>query len=198
MNTYKGSRNIRLVAIHRGGLLDEATHRLLVSWAADCADHVLDLFEQFYPNDSRPRNAIKTARLWSKGEATVGEARQAAHSAHQAARDTIYKAAHHAARSAGHAVATVHMADHELGAAYYAILAISQATSELGWKKMAQKELRWQNDQLPDSIRDLVLSDQVLRNKKFMNLFILEKPQESHTNPAEQIIKADPEHSGSA
>ena len=173
MNKYKGSRDIRFVAIHRGGLLDEEKHRLLVSWAADCADHVLELFEQTCPDDSRPRYAVKIARSWSKGEATVEEARQAAHLAHQAARDINSKSASHAARSAGHAAATVHMADHELGAAYYAIMAVNQATRELEQNVVAQKELLWQNKLLPDSIRDLVLSDQVLRNKKFRNAFNL-------------------------
>jgi hypothetical protein len=44
MKRYSGNRDPRFVAIHRGGDLDLATHRLLVAWAADCAEHVLPLF----------------------------------------------------------------------------------------------------------------------------------------------------------
>ncbi len=117
MKRYSGNRDPRFVAIHRGGDLDLATHRLLVAWAADCADHVLPLFTEFYPSDARPGHAIAIAREWSAGKATVAQARQAAIGAHAAARESSDSAAMAAARAAGHAVATAHMADHELGAA---------------------------------------------------------------------------------
>ena len=73
MIQYAGRRDPRLVAIHRGGLLDVASHRLLASWAADCAEHVLPLFTAKYPEDDRPRRAIETARAWSRGEASIQE-----------------------------------------------------------------------------------------------------------------------------
>ncbi len=37
------ARDRHFVALHRGGSLDLASHRLLASWAADCAEHVLPL-----------------------------------------------------------------------------------------------------------------------------------------------------------
>ena len=77
MVEYAGRRDPRFVRTHRGGSLDEARHRLLVGWAADCAEHVLPLFTAKYPEDDRPRRAIEVARAWSRGEATVGEARAA-------------------------------------------------------------------------------------------------------------------------
>lgn len=54
---YKGSRDIRFVTVRRGGLLDDAHHRLLARWAADCAGHVLPLFTAKYPHDDQPRHA---------------------------------------------------------------------------------------------------------------------------------------------
>lgn len=50
-------------------------------------------------------------------------ARKAAYAAHTAARETDGAAAD-AARAAGHAAATAHMADHELGPAYYTLKAV--------------------------------------------------------------------------
>jgi hypothetical protein len=35
---------------------------LLAIWAADCAEHVLDFFEQKHPKDDRPRKAVEGAR----------------------------------------------------------------------------------------------------------------------------------------
>src|SRR6185312_1950811 len=100
-------RDKRFVAIHRGGSLDLATHRLLASWAAKCAEHVLPLFNE-HSSDKRPWRAIQVARDWANGEAQAGEFRKAAVGAHAAARNATNKAAVAAARAAGHAVATAH------------------------------------------------------------------------------------------
>lgn len=105
-------RDGRFKAAHRGGPLDLDRHRLLATWAAECAEHVLPLFFDQYPQDSRPQKAIDTARAWSRGEITVGEARAASLDVHAAARDAANDAARAAARSAGHAVGVAHMADH--------------------------------------------------------------------------------------
>lgn len=168
---YTGRRDSRFVAIHRGGLLEVSTHRLLASWAADCAEHVLPLFTAKYPEDDRPQRAIETARAWSRGETSVGEAREAAVAAHAAARAVSDPAAREVARAAGHAVATAHMADHELGAAAYAIRAVRAASPELDAKTAGERECRWQRERLPEAIRELVLSDQGLRAKKFGGIF---------------------------
>jgi len=171
MATYTGRRDPRFVAIHRGGLLDEAHHHLLAIWAADCAEHVLPLFTARHPQDDRPRRAIETARAWARGEATVGEARQAALTAHAAARGASDPAACAAARAAGHAVATAHMADHELGAAAYAIRAVRLSSPPAAAALAGARECEWQRAQLPAAIRDLVLSDQEQRKEKFGFLF---------------------------
>jgi hypothetical protein len=50
-------------------------HRSLVLWANDCAEHVLPYFEEKYPNDNRPRNAVEAGRAWARGEIAMSEAR---------------------------------------------------------------------------------------------------------------------------
>ncbi len=172
MKRYSGNRDPRFVTIHRGGDLDLATHRLLVAWAADCAEHVLPLFTKVHPSDTRPSHAIAIAREWASGNATVAQAREAASGAHAAARESSDSAAMAAARAAGHAVATDHMADQELGAAAYAIWAVMKSVSKIDVKQVAESERSWQQAQLPDAIRALVLSDQQNRNPKFKNVFL--------------------------
>jgi hypothetical protein len=83
----KGSRDPRLVTVRRGGTLKDADHRLLASWAAACAEHVLHFFEQAHPADKRPHRAIEQARAWARGEITKTQARAAAFAAHDAARE---------------------------------------------------------------------------------------------------------------
>jgi hypothetical protein len=79
-------------------------------------------------------------------------------------------AARHAAYAAGQAAVVAHVAAHELGAAAYAIKAVRAAAP--GKEEHAgQLECRWQRDQLPDAIRELVLDDQRLRNDICWSVF---------------------------
>ncbi len=166
----KGSRDPRLVTVRRGGTLKDADHRLLAVWAAACAEHVLHFFEQTHPEDERPHRAIEQARAWVRGEITMKQARTAAFAAHAAARE-VPGAAKEAARAAAHAVAVAHMADHELGAAAYAIRTVRESVGPNDRDEVGRAECQWQRAQLPDEIRDLVLDDQRLRNRKYWFLF---------------------------
>src|SRR5262245_42010978 len=116
-------RDRRFVAVHRGGPLDVAEHRLLAAWAADCAEHVLSLFQEC-SSDPRPQRAVEIAREWARGEVSVGDTMKAAVGAHAAAREATSQSATAAARAAGHAVATAHMADHCLGVVLYGLKAV--------------------------------------------------------------------------
>jgi hypothetical protein len=87
-----------------------------------------------------------------------------------AARD-LRGAARHAAYAAGQAAVVAHVAAHELGAAAYAIKAVRAAASEGDGEAARRRECRWQRDQLPGTIRDLVLNDQRLRNDICWSVF---------------------------
>ena len=63
------------------------------------------------------------------------------------------------------------MADHELGAAAYAIKAVQLASDASDWISAGKDECIWQRDQLPDEIRELVLSDEERRTEKFWSVF---------------------------
>jgi hypothetical protein len=87
-----------------------------------------------------------------------------------AARD-LRGAARHAAYAAGQAGAVAHVAAHELGAAAYAIKAARAAVPQDQSAVAGRLECRWQRDQLPAAIRDLVLDDQRLRNDICWSVF---------------------------
>jgi hypothetical protein len=156
-------RDPRLVTIRRGGTLTDSDHHLLALWAASCAEHVLELFESVKPGDERPRHAIDQARAWVRGEITMTEARTAAGHANGAARN-LSGAPRHAAYAAAQAAAVAHVAAHDLGAAAYAIKAARAAVPKEASAKAGRLECRWQREQLPERIRELVLEDQRLRN----------------------------------
>jgi hypothetical protein len=163
-------RDPRFITIRRGGTLTDSDHRLLALWAAACAEHVLHLFESVQPLDARPRQAIKQTRAWAQGEITMSQARAAGGHAMAAARE-LSGAARHAAYAAGQAAVVAHVAAHELGAAAYAIKAARAAASRCEGKHAGRLECRWQREQLPDAIRELVLEDQRLRNDICWSVF---------------------------
>ena len=159
-------RDPRLITVRRGGSLTDDDHRLLALWAAACAEHVLPLFESARPGDPRPRQAIESAHAWVRGELPMMRTRAAGGHAMGAARD-LRGAARFAAYAAGQAAVVAHVAEHDLGAAAYAIT----AAREDGGAAAGRLECRWQRDQLPDAVRDLVLDDQRRRNDLCWGVF---------------------------
>ncbi|MDQ1358134.1 MAG: hypothetical protein QOF20_1882 [Acidimicrobiaceae bacterium] len=87
-----------------------------------------------------------------------------------AARD-LSGAPRHAAYAAGQAAVVAHVAAHELGAAAYAIKAARAAAPEGEDESAGRLECRWQRDELPEAIRELVLDDQRLRNDICWSVF---------------------------
>lgn len=163
-------RDPRFITLRRGGTLTDANHQLLALWAAVCAEHVLHFFESVRPSDPRPRKAIRLARAWAAGEVRMSEARASAGHANAAARD-LSGSARHAAYAAGQAAAVAHVAAHELGAASYAIKAARAAAPASEAESAGRLECRWQREQLPAAIRELVLDDQRLRNEICWSVF---------------------------
>ncbi len=130
-------------------------HFALGSWAADCAERVLPFFEQKYPGDGRPREAIKTLRDWiDSGVFKMPVIRGAALAAHAAAREVKAAdlAACYAARACGQAVGTAHVPTHALGAALYAFKAIA-ASHPADLDAVIADEYTWQMDHLPENLR---------------------------------------------
>jgi hypothetical protein len=122
--------------------LSEADRRILATWAADCAERVLGLFEAEVPGDSRPRDAIARARAFARGELDVAEEIRRRFAGGGAARDVGTPAAAAAARAAGQAAAIPHMGAHALGAATYAAKATALAAPDR--PEALSQETHWQ------------------------------------------------------
>lgn len=163
-------RDPRFITIRRGGMLTDSDHWLLALWAAACAEHVLHLFEYAHSSDQRPRQAIEQVRAWTRGEITMSVSRAAGGHAMAAARG-LNRAARHAAFAAGQAAVVAHVAAHELGAAAYGIKAARAAAPPCEGDDAGRSECRWQREQLPDAIRELVLDDQRMRNELCWSVF---------------------------
>lgn len=129
-------------------LVKKTDHKILARWAIDCAERVLPYFEQKYPDDRRPREAILTLKTWIiTGVFKMAVIRKASLDAHAAAREVGEDSpARSAARAAGQAVATAHVLTHSLGSAIYAQQAIFRATD--GSDEAVAREREWQYQHL--------------------------------------------------
>lgn len=127
-------------------LVKKTDHKTLAVWAIDCAERVLPYFEDKYPEDQRPRQAIETIQAWiNTGAFKMTVIRKASLTSHAAARDVGEdNAARSAAHAAGQAVATAHVPTHSIGAAIYALQAIHRAADSADADAAVAKERDWQ------------------------------------------------------
>ncbi len=134
--------------------LSEDDRRVLATWAADCAERTLCLFEAQAPSDTRPRDAIDGLRAFARGEMRIGAVRALSARAHAAAREVGDPAAVAAARAAGQAAGVAHMAAHARGAAAYAPMAARLAAPHD--PTAIADELRWALRHASPTVRDVL------------------------------------------
>jgi hypothetical protein len=131
--------------------LSEAERRVVATWAADCAELVVALFEAEAPADGRPRDAIARARAFARGELSAADEIRRRFVAGRAAGEVDSPAAVAAARSATQAAAVAHMGAHALGAAAYAAKAAGLAAPHR--PGTVDDEVRWQLEHMTDEAR---------------------------------------------
>lgn len=131
--------------------LSEADRRLVVLWAADCAERVLAVFEAEAPTDGRARDGSARARAFGRGELSAAEEIRRRFVAGRAARSVTAPGAVAAARSAGQASGVAHMGAHALGAAAYAANAAGLAAPEQTDSR--ENEVRWQIEHMTAEVR---------------------------------------------
>ena len=133
-------------------LIKNTDHKTLAVWAIDCAERVLPYFEEKYPEDHRPRQAIEALQAWiHTGVFKMAVIRKASLASHAAAREVGEdNAARSAARAAGQGVATAHVPRHAYGPAVYDQQAIYRATNPSDADAATAKERQWQLQHLLD------------------------------------------------
>lgn len=136
--------------------LSESDRRQLAEWAATCAQRVLWLFEAEKPDDDRPRAAIARTRAFARGELDTAMAIRQRFGGGSASREMNSPAAAAAARAAGQASAVCHMGAHALGAAAYAVRAVSLSAPDR--PAAGETEISWQLMHMTGDVRAALLS----------------------------------------
>ena len=122
----------------------------VLTYAADCAEHVLSIYERQYPDDTRVRDCITALRRYMAGNADGSELRAAADAAYAAASaaasaaavaaaDAAADAAAYAAADVAARVAVAHSAAY--AAAHSAADAAARVAAEKLWQSNRYKEI---------------------------------------------------------
>lgn len=130
--------------------LSERDRRLVAEWAVACVERVLWLFETENSSDERPRAAIARTRAFSLGELDAQSGIRQRFGGGGIKRGRLSPAAIAAARAAGQASAICHMGAHALGAAAYAVKAVSLSAPDR--PEIAEEEIRWQLAQMTPEV----------------------------------------------
>jgi len=136
--------------------------RALGSWAADCAERALPVYEKQAEADSRPRAALEGIRVFAAGGKRTAQLRSLALAAMSAAREVNDPAAAAAARAAGlaassaytHPLADVQQTKHIVGPAAYAALALE--LNQGGDQAIGDHEVRWAIEHGTPQVREIL------------------------------------------
>jgi Imm-5 like putative immunity protein len=137
--------------------------RCLGSWAADCAERALPVYENAASADSRPREAIEAIRTFAGGGKRTALLRSLALSALAAAREAGNPAAAAAARAAGLAASSaythprvdVQQTKHIVAPAAYAALALE--LSQGGDPSIGDQEVNRAIETVPKEVQAILL-----------------------------------------
>lgn len=109
-------------------LIDTQSRLTICNWCIDYAQqHILPVFEKNYPDDARPRKALKAARGYLEGKVKFPDVKNIIlNECHAAARELDGNpSAQAAARTCGQAAAVVHTLSHCLGLYFYGAAALA-------------------------------------------------------------------------
>lgn len=106
------------------GFMRQESRRTLVCWALNCAGRPVALLSARYPEDDRPREALRLSRLWAEGAVKMPLARKAILQVHAMARDVRTPADEALCHAVGQGCSAVHAEDHAIGLALYELTAI--------------------------------------------------------------------------
>jgi hypothetical protein len=110
-------------------LIETQSKPTLVKWSTRYVEeHILPIYENAYPTDMRPREALLNAMGWLEGRVKFVDAKESNYNAHAAATQANGNdAAQAAARAAAHAALTIHVCAHCLGIVFYGTAALAYA-----------------------------------------------------------------------
>lgn len=105
-------------------LFEIQNHRVMALWAFDFASESIAKFEEKYPEEKRPREALEKAKDWASGKIKMHLAQRKILDCHAVTKEMENKEDIAICHSIGQAYAVVHTARHAIGYALYDLTAL--------------------------------------------------------------------------
>lgn len=105
-------------------IIGEQNHKTLVLWAFDFAELAVELLEERYPNEERPKTALELSKKWAKGETKMPIAKRAILDCHAVAKEIADEECIALCHAIGQACSVVHTVGHSIGFPVYDLTAI--------------------------------------------------------------------------
>lgn len=128
--------------------VETQNHRVLIMWAFDCTEDIVERFEKKYPAEKRPAVALEKCRLWSEGIIKMPEAKNAILDVHALAKEISADAAVAECHAVGQGCSTVHTKKHAMGLVYYELTSIVLACNGTKYQKPVENKIEWYIKQL--------------------------------------------------
>ena len=105
-------------------LFEIQNHRVMALWAFDFASESIAKFEEKYPEEKRPREALEKAKDWASGKIKMHLAQRKILDCHAVTKEMENKEDIAICHSIGQVCAVVHTARHAIGYALYDLTAL--------------------------------------------------------------------------
>lgn len=105
-------------------LLQSQNHRVIVLWAFDFAEESVNVLGEKYPEEGRPKEALKAAKDWAAGRINMRIAQRKILDCHAFAKEIDCAEDIARCHAIGQACATVHTSGHAIGYPIYDLSAI--------------------------------------------------------------------------
>lgn len=93
-------------------LIEQQNHRAMALWALELSEEAVNVLEEKYPDETRPREALNASKLWAFGEIRMREAQRKILDCHAFAKEIDSLEDIALCHAIGQGCAVVHTVDH--------------------------------------------------------------------------------------
>lgn len=130
------------------GMLADCSHRVVTLWALDLAEGSVGILEERYPDETRPRDALRTSREWAAGRITMRPAQHMILGCHAFAKEIENPEDIAICHAIGQACSVVHTVGHAIGYVIYDLTAVVHRHGIDGFEDAVEDRKREYMDRL--------------------------------------------------
>ena len=144
-------------------LIETQNKNTIVRWCNEYArEHILPIYREYYPDDSRLVNALNAVNEWLEGNIKLTEAKNIVREAQIAAREADRNpASQAAARAIAATTATINTITSSLGLAFYGSAAVAYSSAGVNENQEVYDEIAAREcEKMEEALREVAITDE--------------------------------------